>query len=277
MLFVPPCLSIAAQTAAPQLPKEAPVVWVQSAVENELHQINDPESPLQYRIRHVDAKGEMVRIQIESRQGDVARLIEKNGRPLTAAENDAEIARLNDILTSPSDFLRHHHRDASTRADVNFLIREMPKAMTFHYTDGQPQRPGATGPQVVIDFHPDPNYKPPTMLSDALTGIEGRMWIDVATRHLTRIEGHFLKTVNFGYGVVARIYPGGTLELDQANAGSGRWTYSHLIEHLTVRAFMVKTMPENSEMTAADFHLLAAPIDFQQAVKQLLAIPVKTQ
>jgi hypothetical protein len=280
-LFLMTCSALTAQTNSPapkQMPIGAPRNWVQSAVDNELPIINiSGAQPLRYRIHKTDTKGDTVRIQIESRQGDVARLVERNGHSLTSAENAAEIARLQDVLASPQNFMRHHKHDTSTRSDVTQLVRLMPQAMLFAYTPGQPQRTGAQSPQVVIDFHSDPAFKPPTMLSQSLTGIEGRMWIDAESRHLIRIEGHFLKQVDFGYGIVARIYPGGTIELDQVNAGNGRWAYSRLVEDLTVRAMMVKTIPQKSEMEASDFHLLPAPIDFQEAVRQLLALPISTQ
>jgi hypothetical protein len=258
-------------------PTGTPKSWVEAAVANELLIINDDgDTPLRYRIRKIDPKGDTTRIQIESRQGDVARLIERNGHPITPTEDAAERDRLNTILTSPSDFLRHHKRDSAMRSDVNQLVRLLPTAMTYSFTPGQPQLPGAT-PQIAIDFRSNPNFKPPTMLSESLTGIEGRMWIDATSRRVTRIEGHFLKTVNFGFGIVARIFPGGTIELEQTNAGGDRWVYSHLVEHLTVRAMMVKTIPEDSKMTASDFQLLPKPVDFQEAVRQLLAMPIPTQ
>jgi hypothetical protein len=264
--------SVAAARAAPA---GSPRSWVQAAADNELPVINaNGDHPLRYRIHKVDAKGDTVRVQIESRQGDVARLIERNGRPLTAQENAAEIARLQAVLASPQDFIRHHKRDNSTRADVTGLVRLMPAALVYTYAPGQPQRPDVPTPQVVIDFHSDPAFKPPTMFAESLTGIEGRMWIDADSHHLIRIEGRFLKQVNYGYGLVARIYPGGTIELEQSDAGRGRWIYSRLVEDLTVRALMVKTIPQKSQMIASDFHPLPAPVDFEQAVRELIAMPL---
>ena len=44
---------------------------------------------------------------IESNDGTVARLILRDGRPLTDEEDKAERQRLNDMLASPSDFAKH--------------------------------------------------------------------------------------------------------------------------------------------------------------------------
>jgi len=100
------------------------------------------------------------------------------------------------------------------------------------------------------------------------------MWIDADSKRVTRIQAQIIRPVNFGFGVVARLAPGGTIEFEQANAGGNRWVYSHLVENFSVRAMMVKTIPENTRMSASDFHLLPAPITFQEAVHQLLNTPI---
>jgi hypothetical protein len=257
------------------LPVGQPRSWAQAAATNELHIIDDDgKAPLRYRVRKIDAHSDTTRLIIETRQGDVARLIERNGQPLTAVEDTAERERLNAILQSPSDFIKHHKRDNSTRADVMQLVSLMPQAMIYTYVPGQPQPQSATSAQVVIDFRPDPAFHPPSMLADLLTGLEGRMWIDADSKRVTRVEGQIIKTVNFGFGIVARISPGGTIEFEQTNAGENRWVYSHLVENFSVRAMMVKTIPENTRMNASDFHLLPAPVTFQEAVHLLLATPI---
>ena len=257
------------------VPAGTPLDWVKAASTNELSIIdNDGALPLRYRVRKVDAHSDTTRAEIETRQGDVARLIERNGQPITAQEDAAEKDRLNAILQAPGEFLKHHKRDNSTRSDVLQLVRLMPQAMIYSYAPGQPQPPAATTPQIVIDFHSDAAFKPPTILSEVLTGLDGRMWVDAKSRRLTRIEGRVLRPLNFGFGILARVYPGGTIELEQTNAGGDRWVYSHLMEHLTVRAMMVKTMPENSQMTASDFRPLAAPVSFQEAVHILLGMQI---
>ena len=256
-------------------PAGQPHAWVQAAATNELHIIDDDgKTPLRYRIRKIDARTDTTRLIIETRQGDVARLIERNGQPLTASEDAAERERLNAILQSPSDFIKHHKRDTSTRTDVMQLVSLMPEAMIYTYVPGQPQPESAASTQVVIDFRPDPAFHPPTMFADLLTGLEGRMWIDADSKRVTRIQAQIIRPVNFGFGVVARLAPGGTIEFEQANAGGNRWVYSHLVENFSVRAMMVKTIPENTRMSASDFHLLPAPITFQEAVHQLLNTPI---
>ena len=263
---------------AQAVPAGEPSAWAGAAARNEIAILRQEGTfSVRYRERKTDAKGDTTREIVESRQGGVARLVERNGQPITAAEDTAERQRLQDALEHPEEFARHHRRDASMRNDVIQVIQQMPSALLYVYTPGQPQLPGLDARQVVLDYRPDPNFHPPTMMAELLTGLEGRVWIDEATQHITRIEGRVLRPVNFGYGIVARIYPGGTLEFEQTRAPGDHWLYSHVDEHLTVRALMVKTVPQNVQMTTSKIEILPTLLGYQDAIRQLLAMPVATR
>ena len=228
-------------------------------------------------MRKVDRKGDITREVIESAQGNVARLIQRDGKPITAVEDAAERSRLNGILTSPNDFLKHEQRDGAGRTYALQLIKLLPEAGLYTYTPGQPQPPGSTSPQVVIDFRPNPAFHPPTMVSELLTGLKGRVWIDARTATMTRIEGDVLRPVNFGWGVVARIYPGGHMEFEQTLIEGKRWAYSHLDMNITVREVMLRTVNEKTKVSAWNFQLLPSPLSFQDAVHELLARQIQLQ
>ena len=147
--------------------------------------------------------------------------------------------------------------------------------MLYTYTPGQPQLGrNNEAPEVVLDYEPNPKFVPPTTTSEALTGLKGRIWIDSKTHQLVRMEGTIFKAVNFGWGVLAHIYPGGKLVLDQTDAGNRRWIFTHFTQQLTVRALMVKTMNLSANIEASNFQTLPGPISYQDAIKQLLDTPL---
>ena len=256
-----------------------PIRWAEAAAANEEHIVNyDNHLLLRYRVRKVDVKGEVIRQVIESRDGSVARLLERNGQLLTADEDTAERERLQAILDSPDAFLRRAHREDGSRAYATELLRSMPKAMIWTYAPGQPQLPGTTRPAIVLDFQPDPKFKPPSLITEGLTGIAGRLWVDEATHCVTRIQGRILHPVDFGWGgFLARIKDGGSIELEQHQAGNGRWLYSHLVERITIREVLIHTAEENTELATTDVEPLPTPISFREAVQRLLALNVPTR
>lgn len=259
------------------VPQGTPRSWIDAAEKNELAIIQDENHPIRYRMRKIDRRGDTTREVIESAQGNVARMIERDGKPLSASEDTAERDRLNEILKSPEAYLKHEQRSSAAANYAIQLVKLMPSAMIYTYAPGQPQPAGSTSPQVVIDFRPDPAFHPPTMISEALTGLAGRVWIDSRAHTMTRIEGHVLHTINFGWGFVAKIYPGGTIELEQKLVDGKRWAYSRVDENLAIREVMVHTVPAKAKMTAWDFQLLSAPMSFQDAVHALLAMPIRPQ
>ena len=282
-LLAPSLIGIVAR-AQPLTPADAPTSrpprqWATEIAANEIALLQNSATYLRYRMHIVDQKGDLVRDVIESRDGTVARLIERNGQPLTPEENAAERQRLNDMIASPESYARHIQHEASNKKMAANLIREMPDAMIYTYTPGQPQteaslaRPEKTGEQVVMDFHPNPDWTPPTTMAEALTGLEGRIWIDVEHHQMVRMEGHIFKPVNFGWGMLAHIYPGGNLLLEQANVGQERWIYTHFTQDVSVRALMMKTLKVNTRIDATGFQILPGPIAYQDAIKQLLATP----
>lgn len=279
-----PCFALAlwlaaAGTGRPEIassnPAGTPQSWIMAAAMHEREIINtNGKLPLRYKVRKIDSKGDMLREVIDTPQGAVARLLERDGKPITAAQDAAEKQRLEDILASPDAFIKHHKRDDTARIDSLQLVAAMPTAMIYTYAEGQPQTPGSATPQVVLDFRPDPAFRPGPMVADLLTGLAGRLWIDARTQHLVRADAHVVKPVNFGWGVVARLSPGGTITLEQVDAGNGHWVFSRLDEHFSVRAVMLKNMPQNTRMTASDFRELPHPVDSAEAVHLLLAMPI---
>jgi len=226
----------------------------------------------------VDAKGDRVRDVIESKDGSVARLILKDGRPLTEDEDKDERKRLNDMLANPDEFAKHIKDDASGKKLADQLMRLMPDAMIYSYTPGQPQT-GKNGGnlEVVIDYKPNPKFSPPITAAEALTGLEGRVWVDAKSHHLVRMEGTVFRAVNFGWGMLAHIYPGGHLSIEQTDAGNNRWIFTKFKEDIKIRALMLKTVHIQSEVEAGSFQTLPGPMSYQEAIRVLLNTPLPSK
>ena len=113
------------------------------------------------------------------------------------------------------------------------------------------------------------------MEAEPLTGLEGRVWVDPRTRDMVRLEGKLTRSVNIGWGIVAHLYPGGTVTLQQANVGGQRWIVEHIVEQLNLRALMVKTVHQRLVFDTADYQPVST-MSYQQAIKILLDTPLPT-
>jgi len=280
-------------SASPQSASDASLLaspardWAVDCANNETLVIQHPGSFLRYRLHVVDEKGDQLRDQIETPEGSVARLIQRDGRPLTPAEDSVERQRLNNMLASPAAFAHHARRDREGRQTGIKLLHLMPDAMLWSYAPGQPQLPSQLPIQpsaqhsadptlVVLDFKANPAWSPPNFESEFLTGVEGRVWIDPRSRRMVRLEADLFRAVNLGWGIVAHLYPGGTVTLQQANAGGQRWIVNHIDERLNLRELMVNNVHQRLVFDTADYQPVP-PMPYRQAIKILLDTPLPTR
>jgi hypothetical protein len=252
----------------------SPRAWATDAAANELVALHHKNSYLRYRMETTNEKGTQVRDVVESKDGTVARLILKDGKPLTEEQDKAEKQRLNDMIASPSTYFKHVKSSDQEKKMADTLVPMMPDAMINTYTPGQPQSGRNGGAlEIVLDYKPNPKWVPPSTEAQALTGLEGRVWIDAKTHSVVRMEGKITHGVNFGWGMLAHIYPGGTLEMNQTNVVGDRWIFTDFSMQLSVRALMVKTLNIHSTAKASGFQVLE-PMNYQDAIRMLLATPL---
>lgn len=250
--------------------------WAVDCANNEALVIQHPGSYLRYRMHVIDEKGDHLRDQIETPEGSVARTLQRDGRPLTPAEDSDERQRLNDLIASPSSFNRHIRVEQNNKLMGVHLLKLMPDAMIWSYAPGQPQpsnRPASESPFIVLDFKPNPSWSAPNIEAQPLTGLEGRVWIDPQSRRMIRLEANLFHAVNIGWGMIAHLYPGGTITLQQVNVGDQRWIVEHIVEQLNLRALMVKNVKQRLIYDTAGYQSVPA-MSYQQAIKQLLDTPL---
>lgn len=259
------------------LPADAlqPLQLAQDAVKNELKLIQYDTTYLRYRVRTRDQKGDQIRDVIESKDGTVARIVRRNDRPLTPDEDSAEHERLQAMLDYPSAFARHIEKDRSGKQIAIDLLKLFPSAMLFQYAPGQPQRSNRSPDEpaeLVVDFKPDPKWNPPTLTSEALTGLEGRCWVDQKTHNLMRLEARLFQGINFGFGLFAHIYPGGQFLVEQQPVGDQRWIVNHFVQHVTLRV-IIRTIKQDSDLEASNFSIIPA-MNYKDAIHLLLSTPL---
>jgi hypothetical protein len=259
---------------SPPLPSSSPHALAAEAAANELVALHHKGSYLRYRMETINERGDQVRDVIESKDGTVARLILKNGKPLTPEQDKAERQRLDDMLASPAAYAKHVKNGESEKSMADKLIPMMPDAMINTYTPGQPQS-GRNGgaPEIVLDYKPNPKFVPPSTQAQALTGLQGRVWIDAKSHYVVRMEGTIFRPVNFGWGMLAHIYPGGKVEMNQTDVGGDRWIFTDFSMDLSVRALMVKKLDIHSQATTSNYQTLG-PMSYQDAIHLLLATPL---
>ncbi len=226
-----------------------PLELVRHASYNELHASGTGHT-FRYRIHKVDDGKSIVREVVETRDGDVVRLIETDGKPLDPAANAKELARLNGLRNDPGAQAAKHKHDAENSKRDNEMVTLLPGAFLYTYVG---MAAGPSGPCYRLRFEPNPQYSPPDRQAEVFHGMAGELWIDQAQQRMARFEAHLIEDVDFGWGIFGRLYKGGTILVENRDVGSHHWETAHMQLNLTGKIAMIKSLRIDTTEDSSDF------------------------
>jgi hypothetical protein len=250
-----------------------PAKIVRDASYNELHSTK-PGRSFSYRQHKVDPKGSTVKEIVETKDGDVARLIEKDGRPLPQEEEQAEIDRLNNLLAHPEVQEHRHKKEQEDSARGDEMVRMLPDAFLYTF-DGMVE--GPNGLCYRLKFRPNPAFTPPDREGEVYHGMVGELWVDQAQLRLVKIDAHLISDVNFGWGVLGRLYKGGSILVQNADVGLHHWETIHMKLRLQGKLLMLKSVDFSTTEDFSDFKIQPEELGYQEAIRLLQKIPGAAQ
>jgi hypothetical protein len=250
-----------------------PAKIVRDASYNELHS-SKPGRSFSYRQHKVDPKGSTVKEIVETKDGDVARLIEKDGKPLPPEEEQAEIDRLNNLLAHPEVQEHRHKKEQEDSARGDEMVRMLPDAFLFTF-DGMVE--GPNGLCYRLKFRPNPAFTPPDREGEVYHGMVGELWVDQAQLRLVKIDAHLISDVNFGWGVLGRLYKGGSILVQNADVGLHHWETIHMKLNLQGKLLMLKSVDYSTTEDFTDFKVQPQELGYQEAIRLLQKIPGAAQ
>jgi hypothetical protein len=260
----------AASSSAWDLAKSDPHALVQAAIENEIKSSYGHHSPVRYRLRRKTRNTDTTKVIVETRDGGVARLVAIHNQPLSAAQTQTELQRLHELASDPAAQQHRRHNEERDAARIAAVMRLLPEAYLNQF-EGSVQTPN--GVAIRLTFAPNPHFSPPTLESRVLTGVRGEIWIDPTDLRVVRIEGQLFRQVDYGWGILGTLYPGGTIRIDQAKTQECGWQLSHLILNMTGKELMLKSLRVVIDETATDYHPVPAGWKYTDAIAWLLQMP----
>jgi hypothetical protein len=252
-----------------KLAQSDPAALVREAVQNGLEESYGHGQPLRYLLRKKTRNIDTTKEIVETADGDVARLVAIDGHPLSASQEQMELQRLHTLASNPA--LQEHRRRSEQKdaARIREILRLLPDALLYQVVE--PVK--ASNGQIELTFTPNPRFSPPTLDSRILTGFQGRVWIDAKDVRMVRLEGRIFRNVDFGWGILGTLYPGGTASIEQAKIADCGWQLGHLRLNLTGRELLFKALRIQLEEFATDYHPVPRGWKYTDAIQWLLHMP----
>jgi hypothetical protein len=234
---------------------------VERALATELRTAQDPNHPMRYRLRKTSPRLTSTKEIVETRDGDVARLVSVFDKPLSQPDEQKEQVRLDALLRDPS---LQKHRKQSEDGDTAIVLRllsMLPQAFLYQYA-------GPAGNVEKFTFRPNRSFNPPDLETRALTNMTGELWIDAAERRVTRLEGHLQQDTELAWGILGKLNKGGWIVIEQSDVGSRQWRITRFQLVMTLRV-LFNTRNSNTVEEMTQYAPVPAGIGYRQAIQML--------
>ncbi len=257
-----------AASAGPVLTGEA---LLDRALANELNAAQDQSHPMRYRLHKTSPRLTTTKEILETRDGNVARLIAINDQPLSPAAESGEVARLNALRDDPDKQQQRKQSEEDDAGRVLKVLRALPNA--FLYQDAGPGE-GPTGKVEKFTFRPNPKFEPLNLETEVLPAMTGELWIDPLHVRVARIEGHLQQDVNFGWGILGRLNKGGWIVIEQADVGPDKgidqWRTVHFQMQMSGRVVIKNRVFDTTEVQS-NYAPLPPAMSYRKAIETLLS------
>ena len=182
------------------------------------------------------------------------RMLERNGKPLSAQERakeqeklDREAAKL--AQQSPEEKQRRLAAYEARRRKERQFLREIPDAYDLRI-EGEDRVDGRD--VWVISGTPKAGYQAQDHDAKAFQKIHGKLWIDKSNYQWVRLEAETTNTISFGL-FLARLYPGAKVVFEQTPVADDLWLPKRLYMKGAGRIGLIKKIAMDEEITWSNY------------------------
>ncbi len=251
---------------AQQKPNIDPLTLVRQASQNEI-KASDVEQYFMFKDNTEYKDHSVTKEILRTKQGGLTTTLLINGHPLTADERQKDNEKLEKFANDAD--ARRKRREANKADDKRgeLMLASLPDAFLYTYVGTDH---GPNGEELVhLKFKPNPNFSPPNHETAVYQGMEGDMIIDRKALRIAKIDGTLFKDVDFGWGILGKLYKGGKFIIVQRDVGGGQWEEVQETLQFNGKILLLKPLTIWSTETMTDFRPIPADLTTAQALDLL--------
>jgi hypothetical protein len=195
----------------------------------------------------------------------LGRLVAINGQPLSPDQRNSEEKRLNRLVNNQDELDKKKKEQQEDDERARMMVKAIPDAFNFEYVTTEV---GLSGDVAVFKFTPNPNWEPPNRELQVFTGMSGTLKIAVKPERLTLMQATLFKDVNFGWGILGKLYKGGDFLIEQTEFAPGHWDVTHMKLHFTGKVLLLKSLDIQQDETSTNYRPVPA-MNVAQALDKL--------
>ena len=234
---------------------------VREVVYNELHD-HDTHGFWRYWVERQSPQGARVEEQVETCDGPIALAVVNNGRPLDEQGRKVEEARLRELLSSPSQQASHRQAYHEDEARIGRILSLLPDAFAFDDA-------GIDNGLRHLRYRPNPAYPAHSIEARIFHAMSGELWVDPRMKRLARLDGALSENVDFGFGILGRLYKGGWFQLRRTQVSATDWKTERLEMHMSGRAMLFKTVARETSEARGGFEPVQPRMSLAEGLRVL--------
>jgi hypothetical protein len=242
---------------------QAPDAILRQAVDSERAANHNDHSHWIYLEETRKPKEHLVQWVAATDQGDVPRVIEKDGQKIPDPQQRDAIQK---YLHDPKAQKKQVAETSHDNQQVDDLLKLLPDAFVWTETK-------ATATDTFLHFEPAPNYHPPTREARVFSGMAGDLVIDNQQHRIRSMNGRLVREVTFGGGLLGKLKEGSSFSLEQAQVAPSLWQLTELSVHLQGNALLFKSISLQEEDKRTQFAPEPATVTLDQAAATIMNPP----
>lgn len=156
------------------------------------------------------------------------KLVAVDGKPLPKQRQGEEAAKLSAEISHRKNESHEQRRERIVKYEKDRerdhqMMEQLTEAFDFTLIGERKLGPNNV---YLIKATPKPTYQPPNIETQALKGMEGRLWIDQQSFQWVKVEAHVMHPVSIE-GFLAQVEPGTRFELEKGPVAQGVWLPKH--------------------------------------------------
>ena len=231
-------------------------------LQNEIQAEIDDDSLWCYReLREEQGENKLFGV-CQTKDGEIDRLLEVDGRELSPTERQAEDQRIQKMLNDPNQMRQQQKKRQDDGKQERDMLKMFPDAFRFQYD-------GMQGNLIKLKFTPNPDFHASRRAAQVFRHMQGSLLLDPEQKRLAEIEGQLISDVKFGWGLLGHLDKGGTFRVQQEDLGSRHWELTFLDVEMKGKALLFKSIAVREKVRDTDFQLVPDDLKPEEAFEIL--------
>jgi hypothetical protein len=246
---------------------QTPQQIIRQIVDTERTENKNDQSRWVYLEHSVKPKEQLLCWVATTPQGNVDRVLVKDGRELPQPEQQTQIQK---FLHDPHAQKKQMAENAHDYQQVDDLLRLLPDGFIWTVLKTTPD-------ETTLHFVPNPAFHPPTHEARVFAAATGELVADNHQHRIRSVHGTLIHDVTFGGGLLGRLKQGGSFAIEQQQVAPSFWQLILIHIHLDGSALLFKSISFQEDDDRSRFTRQQDSVTLDQAAAAVLQQPGSAQ